>query len=134
MKLQADGESIMYMNKDGVMCHKLVGVKQINGQPVERDRLQYPYSYTRFCLFKNGWTETDHMIYSDRLRSQYDNYEEVKSEILGSGGNFARFDSDDIEKFLSALLKKDILLTGVEQECNYSDGSPYWIFYFRENK
>ena len=104
----------------------------IEGYPVERHPKDYPYSYTRFCIYKNDWKDTDTMVYSDRLRSWYENYYDLKREYLGRGDYFSLYEPEQIEKFLSVLFGKNITLTGMEEECNCFNGYPYWLLYYRE--
>ena len=109
----------------------------IDGHFVEREPHEYPYSYTRFCLWKRGWNKEDHVLWSDRLYNQYKNYSDIKNEILGMSDNFAQYTPEQIETFLCRLFEKDVTVTGMEQECNYATGYPYWLIYFRykeENK
>ena len=104
----------------------------IDGTPVERSINQYPYSYTRFCIYNNGWRPGDSVAWSDRLSQQYVTYRELKKNYLGDGDCYSSYDPKAIEVFLCALFGYDIILTGIEQECNALTGYPYWLFYFRK--
>ena len=106
------------------------------GKKQERSITEYPYSYSRYAIWNSGdWSENDHLVYSDRLRKQYpDTYDNLKSEMLGNGDYFSKFEPEDIEKFLSALWGHKIKLTGIEEECNASNGYPYWLLYYRGEK
>ena len=108
--------------------------RRINGKRCERLPMDYPYSYSAFCLYKNEWKPTDEAEYTDRLAGSYENYDRIKEECLGRGDYFSSYETKDIEKFLQKLLNKDVILTGVEEECNYSSGYPYWILYFRQRE
>ena len=103
----------------------------IDGQPQERSCKEYPYSYTRYCIFNNGWKKADHVVWSDRLHNE-PHYEKIKEEILGIGDNFARFPPHKIQEFLSKLFGYEVKLTGIEEECNCSNGYPYWLLYYRK--
>ena len=102
----------------------------IDGQPQERSRKDHPYSYSRYCIYKNGWKKTDQVVWSDRLWN-CSHYKELKEKILGIGDYFSKFPPNKIETFLSELFGHPIKLTGIEEECNFSSGYPYWILYFR---
>jgi hypothetical protein len=52
--------------------------------------------------------------------------------ILGDGQYLSTKKPKDIEKWLCAVFGKRVILTGMEQECNYLTGYPYWILYYRE--
>jgi len=104
----------------------------IDGQEVERSISEYPYSYTRFCIYKNGWKPGDKVVWSDRLENEPGYSNEIKEEILGAGNRYSSKDPKDIEKFLSKIFGYEIKLTGIEQECNAMNGYPYWLFYYRK--
>lgn len=109
-------------------------VCNIEGKPVKRDKKNWPYNYDRFVIWKGDWHRTDHAVYSDRLR-QWDSekYSKCCKEVWpNGGGSFSSKSSSDIQKFLSLYFGQQIKLTGVEEECNVSNGFPYWIFYYRE--
>ena len=108
--------------------------RRINGRSCERTPINNPYSYTAFCIYKNGWKDTDEFVFSDRLNSWYENYRGLKEKMLGRGDYFSSYEPEDIEKFLSFLFDKEITLTGIEEECNVSNGYPYWIFYYRDKE
>ncbi len=103
----------------------------IDGKPQERDRKDHPYSYTRYCIFNNGWKRTDYVVWSDRLRNE-PGYERIKEEVLGIGDYFSRFPTYKIQEFLSKLFGYEVILTGIEEECNCSNGYPYWLLYYRK--
>lgn len=108
----------------------------LSGKPQERKMHEYPYSYSRYAIWNSGeWSETDKLVYTDRLRSQFaDKYNKLKEEMLGTCDDFSRFEAEDIEKFLTALFEHKITLTGIEEECNASNGYPYWLLYYRDKE
>lgn len=104
----------------------------IDGYEVKRSPKQYPYSFTRYCIYKGAWRCTDETVYSDRLCDWYpDEYDDLRNKMLGRSDYFKLYEPQAIEKFLCTLFKKNILLTGIEEACNFSTGYPYYIFYFR---
>lgn len=105
----------------------------INGYPTERRIKDYHYSYTAHTLYHNGWKPTDQVVYSDRLRMWYDDYFNLKRKYLGTGGYWSSYEPEKIESFLSILFSRKITLTGIEEECNCSNGYPYWVLYYRED-
>ena len=105
--------------------------RTIDGQPIERNPRDYPYSYTRFCIYKDMWLPTDEVVWSDRLQG-YDNHDDLFKKHLGTGQYYSSKEPDDIEAFLSDLFGYRIRLTGIEEECNYMTGYPYWLLYFRK--
>ena len=106
--------------------------RTIEGYQIERSIEKHPYTYTRFCVYKNEWKPTDTLVYSDRLHLWFDNYDELKEKYLGRGDYFTAYEPDMIENFLSILFEQKLLLTGIEQECNCFNGYPYWLLYYRE--
>ena len=109
----------------------------IDGKPVERSPRDFPYSYTRYCIWRNKvnrWRKDDSVVWSDRLSWQYPEYDNLFKEILGTGQYYSRKEPKAIETFLCRLLNEDIVLTGIEEECNTSNGYPYWLLYFRKKE
>ena len=104
----------------------------IDGHSQERSCAEYPYSYTRFCIYKTKeWKLTDAILYSDRLYECYpDKYDKLKNKYLGMSDHYPSYQPEQIEKFLTHLLGCKIHITGMEEECNCSNGYPYWIIYF----
>lgn len=109
--------------------------KNINGEVVKRTIFYYPYSYDAFVIYKNGYNKKkDSVIYSDRLiQMNYELYDSCCMQVFNNTGHaFDGRKPEDIERFLSLYLGRNIKLTGIEQACNVSNGYPYWIFYYRE--
>lgn len=110
--------------------------RNIRGERVERPISEYPYSYDAFVIFKDPeWNPHDEVVYSDRLRqSDHAKFDECCMAVWKSDGQqFYDRSPEQIEKFLRLYFGDDQLkLTGVEQECNVSNGYPYWIFFFRK--
>ena len=116
-------------NPDGTIT---VDYLTITGKPQVRSCAKYPYSYSRYCIYKTKkWTRKDEMLYSDRLSMWFpDTYYEYKEKFLGNADDLKRYHPDNIEKFISALFGYPIHITGMEEECNFSNGYPYWIIYY----
>ena len=119
-----------FIDENGERVYKL-GLGTIDGEVCSRPPREYPYSYSRFCIYKNGFKPTDSCVFSDRL-SRKENYDKIFREVLGLGQYYSDKRPEKIEEFLRQLFEQpDIVLTGIEEECNYSDGYPYWLLYFR---
>lgn len=111
--------------------------RTLAGKKQERSRKEYPYSYSAYAIWNSGeWSSEDAVVYSDRLPSFYgDKYYELGKELGVRGGlSFGYTDPEILEKFLSELFESKIKLTGIEEECNVSNGYPYWLLYYREEK
>lgn len=106
--------------------------RTIDGKPVERSKRQYPYSYTAFCIYKNRYTCTDNVVYSDRLSNEPNYSPKLYEKHLGRGQYLSNKKPQDIENYLSDLFGYKVTLTGIEEECNCSNGYPYWILYYRK--
>jgi len=102
----------------------------VGGKPCERPPMLYPYSYTRFCLWMKRWKPTDNVLWTDRLLRSGRAYDK-KRDILGTGDYFSSKRPERIEMFLCHALRKRVILTAIEEECNYADGYPYWLLYYR---
>ena len=101
------------------------------GNPVERTKREYPYSYSGFVQERCHPNEkANNTIYTDRLMSQigYEKYKELQRKFFNStNGNFSFYSASDIEKFLrEALNKKDLIVVLVMEYCNLSNGYPLW--------
>lgn len=109
--------------------------QDLDGLPIKRNPIQYPYSYDLFVTYKVG-TRDDitGSVYSDRLY-QWDSqkYNDLCEKHFGNRGKY--FDTrnpGDIEKFLSEYLGKSLDLIAIMQGCNVSTGFPVWWFGYRE--
>lgn len=121
------------INKPGKLKMHRPYSTTIDGKPVERPYYEYPYSYSRTCIFENGFKKSDRVVWSDRLLNNSDRAWDLWNEILGTGQFLSNKAPDLVEEWLRAVLNKpNIILTGVEEECNVSNGYPYWLLYFRE--
>ena len=106
----------------------------VDGEPCLRMPQDYPYSYSRFCIYDAGFKDTDSVVWTDRLRNE-ENHNEIFSEVLGHGQYYSHKRPEKIEEFLQKLFgKPDIMLTAIEEECNFSNGYPYWLLYFRRRE
>lgn len=111
--------------------------KTLAGKKPTRSRKQYPYAYSAYAIWNSGeWSPEDDVVYSDRLPGFYgDKYYELGKELGVRGGlSMGYTDPEILEKFLSELFDCKIKLTGIEEEGNASNGYPYWLLYYREEK
>ena len=102
-----------------------------HGNPVERTKNEYPYSYDGFVTWRGGENkEANETIYSDRLLRQ--NYEKTRKLMKKHFGNEGDYYSgrtpEKIEMFLSEWLGKKVKLIYIMEYCNNSSGYPYWRF------
>lgn len=107
----------------------------IDGNPVERPREKYPYSYDPYVIHKKG-DNYNAVVYSDRLcQWSYDKYQKCKRDVWGTESDY--FDEKSfcsLEKFLQLYMENDNLeLIAVTQGANMSTGYPYWVFYYNTN-
>lgn len=108
----------------------------IRGELVERDIINYPSTYDTFATYVDRYEKTDSAVYSDRLLD-WDGikFRKCVKEVWGDERQlFTSSQPKDIEKFLSKYFDKDVVLTGIEQGINRSNGIPFCIFYYRDNK
>lgn len=119
----------VYMDSDGNILRFT-----LSGKPQQYTCEKYPYAYSRYAIWDSGdWSTSDRNVWTDRLSSQYpDTFDTLKNEILGRGDYFSNFEPEAIEKFLCELFGEKVKLTGIEEECNASNGYPYWLLYFRK--
>lgn len=108
----------------------------IGGNIVERDPVEYPYSYDPYVLYKCGtYKETDTPYYSDRVR-QWSEFNNALSQIglKPYGAPYERMswkNPKQVAQVMSILLKKKVECTAIMEGANYYNGSPYWIVYVR---
>jgi hypothetical protein len=105
----------------------------LNGEPVEKTKEQYPYSYDTYVVWKGNYKKGEgNTVYSDRLfQWDWEKYNRCCEEVWGNKGQY--FDNrtpKDIEKFLRLYTDKQIKLTAILEGCNWSTGYPVWIFIY----
>jgi hypothetical protein len=123
-----------YRDNQGKM---VIGPVDEHGQPVERTKQQYPYSYDGFVQWRDtNKPKANGTIYSDRL-TQWDfpKYDLLCMKHFGNKSQY--WDSREPEK-IEAFLRDwcedpELELTMVMEYCNVSNGYPCWRFdYFRK--
>lgn len=113
------------------------GPVDYNGNPVEKTKHDYPYTYDSFVTYRNGSNEeVNHTVYPDRLiswgRKKYDKLAE--KYFGGSGHYFSGRSPESIERFLQEYYENPKLkLIVIQEGCNVSNGYPYWVFHFNSN-
>ena len=120
-----------YVDEEGQIVHYNV---TISGKPSIRLPEDYPYSYSDYCVYKNGYRQGDNQAWSDRLMQQYPNYSTLWEEICGTCQFYIMYPPEQISKFLSTLFGEEVILTGMEQSCNACNGYPYWVLYYRKKE
>lgn len=109
----------------------------LDGEPVERNRLDYPYSYSTFVLWRSD-LEVDvnktTTVYSDRLYTwDWIKFNSCCKKIWGNESQcFDNRCSNDIERFLCMYLNKKVRLHMIAQGCNHSSGAPLWLFNYED--
>ena len=109
----------------------------LNGEPVKRTREEYPYNYDSFLVWKGDYDETkSSAVDSDRLRSwDSEKYDKFSMEVWNSKRSyFDEREPEEVERFLSLYFGMAIKLTAIVENCNASNGYPYWYFYYEEIK
>ena len=108
--------------------------KDWDEKPVERTPDKYRYSYDAYVQYKAADTY-QHAVYSDRLW-QWDNkkYDELCKKHFGNQGQY--WSSRGVEQ-IQAFLRdyndnQELVLVGIMEGCNASDGFPYWVFMFND--
>lgn len=103
------------------------------GNPVEKTKWEYPYSYDGFVTYRNGDNaEVSHTVYSDRLLQQdHDKTRKLMKKHFGNQGDYYSERSPEaIEKFLTEWFndERPLKLILVMEYCNVSSGYPVWRF------
>lgn len=109
----------------------------LDGNPVERIKEEYPYSYDTYVVWKKDYKQgAGNTVYSDRLwQWNYQKYNDCCQRVWGDQAQvFYDRVPEDIQKFLSLYFNKEVKLTVIMQGCNVSNGYPYWVFIFEDVK
>lgn len=111
--------------------------ENIHGEPVQRTPKEYPNSYDHYCIYKSvDFNETTDTVYSDRMwQWNPEKFDACHVRVWDDLGQ--RFDCrkpELVEQFLQAYYGISLDLTGIEAGCNFSNGNPYWVFYFKRNE
>ncbi len=88
----------------------------------------------RNVIWQQNHEEDDSAVYSDRLW-QWDSekYDRCCMGVWGNRGQmFYDRKPEEIQRFLSLYLGKEVVLTQIKQEQNASSGYDYWLFCYRE--
>lgn len=107
---------------------------RLDGTPVSRNKIEYPYSYDPYVQWKTDENEKwDSVVYSDRLLLwDFNKFNVCCQQVFGDKGqSFSNREPEKIEKFLSLYFDCSIKLIIIQEGCNVSNGYPYWIFHFK---
>lgn len=103
-----------------------------HGSPVERGKIDFPYSYDGFVVWRGGKNEdANSTVYSDRLNGW--NREKKDALLLKHFGNtsdhYEQREPKRIEAFLRDFFDRPALkLVLIMEYCNIASGYPYWRF------
>jgi hypothetical protein len=106
------------------------------GNPVERTKQQYPYSYSPFVTWRKPGLKGrgEHGVYSDRLLQwDFDKHDSLCQKHFGDKAQmwYSRAPAA-IEAFLRDYFNKpELELQLVMEGCNVGNGYPVWVFYYR---
>jgi len=119
-------------NQYGISC--VSGFLDLEGNPVEKNRYKYPYSYDAYVQWRGG--ENDQItgcVYSDRMMQwDWDKFNSLSEKHFGNRGQmFGNRSPDKIEAFLKDYFgKPELKLIVIQECCNVSSGYPIWIFHY----
>jgi len=109
-----------------------IGPIDINGNPVERPKSKYPYTYSSFVTWRNGENEEiTESVYTDRLLQwDWDKHNRLCREHFGNEGQY--WDNRDPKK-IEAFLRdwtdnQELQLIVIMECCNQATGYPLWYF------
>ena len=119
--------------------HEVMGY---DGNPVNRTKAEYPYSYDPFLV----WVKDEfyiknagNAVYSDRLYQwDWDWYNQTRLVVWNNQSHHfysGECSPSEIERFLRIYFRNSELeLVKIAEGCNVSNGYPYWIFWYKDNK
>lgn len=111
----------------------------IEGKIVNRNPMEYPYSYNPFVIYKsNDYKNTDTPYYYDRILSKFKK-EDINNALdkIGLkmyGPEMIRMSWKNpyhVEQFVSILFKRTVKCTAIMEGCKFFDGYKYWIVYIQ---
>lgn len=112
----------------------------LKGNIVKRNPVEYPYSYNPYVIYKaDDYKESDLPYYNDRVIDSYYTSQEIDNALSQMGlkrygAHWERLswtNPEQIGRFMSILMKKNVICTAIMQGCNYGNGNPYWLVYIR---
>lgn len=114
--------------------------RDLEGNIVERNPKEHPYSYDPYVLYKSpDYKKTDCSYYSDRVmhccfeKAEIDNaLNQMGLKSYGASWETMSWKNpEQVECFMSILLKKKVKCTAIMEGCNYGNGYPYWLVYIQ---
>lgn len=114
--------------------------RDLEGNIVERNPIEYPFSYEPYVLFKSlDYQKTDREFCSDLVEHFNFTEQEIDSALnqmgfKNSGTSEKRIswkNPQQVERLMSILLKKNVKCTAIMEVCNCDHGYPYWIVYIQ---
>ena len=107
----------------------------LDGNPVERTRDKYPYSYDPYVVFKSDSFKREEMtsVYSDRLLQwDLDKFNDSRKKVDGTTSQYFNLSQYQCQLFLRYYYDDPNLeLHCILEGCNVSNGFPYWVFFFK---
>lgn len=111
----------------------------INGSPVSKTKEEFPYEYDPYVIFKRkNYSSENVSFYSDRIEKDYSLKDQDKAlKEIGLehfGEEQKRFlwsNPVHVEKYLSVLMGRQIVVTAITEGANTVDGYLYWIVYIQ---
>ena len=127
------------------MISRVMGYLDENGNPVERIPATHPYSYDAHVIYnqpgfkyKDQTYEKDGLctVYSDRLSQwDYEKYRECMKQFKGEDGDYFWRDTNKVVKFMKKYYNnKKLEVNMIMEGCNVSNGYPYWLIFYKDNK
>lgn len=117
-----------------------------NGKPALRNKMQYPYTYDPFILYRfgenseaNGTAYSDHLLGNkarnkEEAEEKYKKHNDLCQKHFGDQGQYwDQRDPEKIEAFLRDYFESpDLKLIFVVEYCNWSTGYPVWRFDYHD--
>ena len=119
----------------------------INGIPVQRDPISFPYSFDPYVLYKSkDFNPTDLSAYSDRVErfsftvKETDKEGEIYereidfAELISQYGSTNRFywtNPEQVSLVMSLVMGKQVQCTAILEGCNVATGYPFWLVYVK---
>lgn len=116
---------------DGMPISAYIGPVGVDGEPVERTKAQYPYSYDTFVVWRNGPnSEVTHSVYTDRMQQ----WEPAKIAELQKkyDKRFVEMTQAELTKYMCEYTDKQVEVIYLAECCNHANGFPLWLIGYKE--
>ncbi len=123
-------QPVLVYSDSGDLVRSYFGAVGVDGEPVERTKAQYPYSYDTFIVWRTGAnTEVTNSVYTDRMRQ----WEPEKFDALQKKYNkqFPAMTPAELTSYMREYTGKQVEVIYLAECCNNANGYPLWLIGYK---